>query len=144
MTDLFEFDLFHFCTLTGKQSKNVSLKSCTKLKQVLLLKSSFFKEDISSSISPSSNLHEIYCSNSTPREILLAREDLTSNYVNKQIISNVHSFFTFITSLYDPSTTIFEAYLHVLGICLHYLKKRTTNILRWDGHHINVILRLDY
>ena len=113
MTDFFEFDLFHFCTLTGKTSKNVSLKSCTKLKQVLLLKTSFFKEDISSSISPSSNLHEIYCSNSIPSEILLAREDMSSTKVNRPILSNIHSFFTLMTTLYDPSTTIYT----VLSSC---------------------------
>ena len=67
----------------------------------ITIKDFLFKEDISSSISPSSNLHETFCLNSTPSEILLARENMNSTKMNRPILSNVHSYLTFITNVYD-------------------------------------------
>ena len=144
MTDFFEFDLFHFYTLTGKTSRNVSLKSCMKLKQVLLLKTSFFKEDILSSISPPSNLHETYCSNSTPSEILLAREDLSSTKVNRPILSNGHSFFTIMTTLYDPSKTIYQVWSSCTWHLFTLFKKENNEYttLGWSSYQCDPTFEL--
>ena len=108
-----QFNLFDYSVMSNKRSEYMVLTSNSKFGQLLYLKKEFFQECISSSITPSSRLHELFCSNCSPLVINLARENSSSTSVSTETINNVHSFLSTMTEQYQPSSTIYR----VLASC---------------------------
>ena len=109
MTHVYEYDLFQFLSeQNNKGIKNVIYHSNKEHNFILKFSKAFFQDDISTNISPTSILHDIFCTNTQPNYICMAKENIQSDYARKEMISNIHSFFTEVTNVYDPSSTIYE------------------------------------
>ena len=85
------------------------------MKTIIKLKRDFFMENISSSVTRSSELHEIFCSDTNSISIDLAKNNEFSDIASKPTIENVHNFFHEMTQMYEPSLTIFK----VLSSCTY-------------------------
>lgn len=138
MVGLVTFDIFNFCKVPEKRTHQVQLESHPTLKQVLFLKKEFFVEVINSTISTSSELHPIYCANTSPVEIDHVRNNNASTEeIHDDVIDNVHVYFTYMTALYNPSITLYRVLSSMCYSLLTFYSKTTTGTyikLGWSAY----------
>ena len=65
----------------------------------------------------------------------MAKENIQNDYARKEMISNIHPFFTEVTNVYDPSSTIYEV-LSVSNYSLFTFFQMTkkNNTLGWISY----------
>ena len=114
---------------------------------LMRLRKEFFIENISSKITASSDLHDIYCTDTNPVTIHLAKKKINTDEEYNERINNIESFFNEITRMYDPSMTLFK----VLSSCTYSVftfyslrkkEKHEFEALGWIAYFCNPTLGL--
>lgn len=112
-----QFNLFDYSVMSNKRSEYIILTANSKFGHLIYLKKAFFQESISSTITSSSKLHDIFCSNCNSLVINMARENIPLHSVAEETTNNVHDFLTVMTQQYQPSSTIYR----ILSSCTYSL-----------------------